>query len=83
MPNAVKLMISPATRVAAAKTRPFAASIARRCGTAARVARIMPVPYSELMVSTPSAADGDLGDVEAVEAGQGGVETVAGFVGRG
>ena len=48
-------MISPATMVAVAKTSPLAASIARRWGTAARVARIMPVPYSPLIVRTPSA----------------------------
>src|SRR6266516_5537098 len=41
-------------RAVAAKTVVLAASIRRRCGTAARVARIMPVPYSLVMTSTPS-----------------------------
>ena len=55
---------------------PFAASTARRCGTAVMVARIIPVPYSELIDQHPERADRDLGEVEAVDAGQGGVESV-------
>ena len=50
-----KLTSSPKTNATAAKVSPFAASATRRCGTAAIVARIIPVPYSELMTSTPRA----------------------------
>ncbi len=52
--NATKLTSSPSDEHAGGEDDPFAASTARRCGTAAMVARIMPVPYSELMASTPS-----------------------------
>ena len=55
MSNAANDITSPSTNVATAKTTPFDPRTASRCGTAASVARIMPVPYSELMTSTPSA----------------------------
>ena len=54
--NAVKLVASPTTKVTAAKTSDLAASTQPRFGTAARLVRIIPEEYSELMQSTPSTA---------------------------
>src|SRR5262245_8338248 len=48
-----KLPARPTTRAVAANTTVFARSTCDRRGTAARVARIIPVVYSLVMISTP------------------------------
>src|SRR5215471_11489889 len=49
-------VISPMTRVTAANTTPLAANTTPRRGWTASEVRIIPVEYSEVMVSAPSAA---------------------------
>src|SRR6266536_1082999 len=44
---------SPTTKTSTAKTTDLAASIGTRCGTASRLARIMPVAYSLAITRTP------------------------------
>ena len=41
-------------KLSAKKTIAFAVNTRPRCGQAVSVVRIMPVPYSELITSTPS-----------------------------
>ena len=53
MKKAPKETTSPTTKATRANTAAFAARSMRRSGTAARLARIVPVPYSALMASTP------------------------------
>lgn len=53
MKKAAKLAPAPTATLTAKSTRDFDASSIPRWGTAARVARIMPVPYSVVITSTP------------------------------
>ncbi len=46
----------PTTNIITTSTASFASSAGRRVGTAANVERIIPVPYSPLITSTPSTA---------------------------
>ena len=51
----------PSTKMSAAKTTALAASIGARRGTASRLARIIPVEYSEAITMTPEDADRSAG----------------------
>jgi hypothetical protein len=53
MPNAAKEMAVPAISETRPTTAALAARKVRRCGTAARLVRMSPVEYSEVMASTP------------------------------
>ena len=54
--NAPKLVMRPVTRATAANTTALAANIVPRRGMAVSDVRIIPVAYSEVMVSAPSTA---------------------------
>ena len=74
MKNATNDTISPTTRVTPPNTTTFAARTKGRRGTAAKVARMVPVLYSALDDQDAEHADGQLGEQETGQTGAGWVE---------
>ena len=82
MKKATKQAVVVTARVTAVNTAALAARTVSRCGTAANVARIMPLAYSLVMTRTPSTAMASWARIPPVRLKEAGLKPTLSFTVR-